>query len=291
MKSDVLSKIKAEYNTFSKGQKKISDFLLDHYEAACYLTAAKIGETVGVSESTVVRFASELGFEGFPEFQKNLQEVVKNRLNNIQRMQVSADRIGDNILENILTRDIDRIRQTLLEVSNESFNNAVDAIANAKNVYIIGTRSSSALADFLSYYLGLLSENVHLVQNTNSSGLYEQLFRISEDDILIGISFPRYSNTTVKALRFAHDNGAKTLAITDSTYSPLTEYATNVLLAHSDMLSFVDSLVAPLSMLNALIVAVSERKQAQTAKTFEILESIWDKYEVYQKSEDKQNDE
>ena len=139
MKSDVLSKIKAEYNTFSKGQKKISDFLLDHYEAACYLTAAKIGETVGVSESTVVRFASELGFEGFPEFQKNLQEVVKNRLNNIQRMQVSADRIGDNILENILTRDIDRIRQTLLEVSNESFNNAVDAIANAKNVYIIGT--------------------------------------------------------------------------------------------------------------------------------------------------------
>ena len=290
MKSDVLTRIKTEYNTFSKGQKKISDFILMHYEDACYLTAAKIGETVGVSESTVVRFASELGFEGFPEFQKDLKEIVKNRLNNIQRMQVSADKISGNILENVLTRDIDRIRQTLSEVSEDSFNNAVDAIVDAKNVYIIGTRSSSALADFLSYYLGLIFENVHLVQNTNSNGLYEQLFRINKNDILIGISFPRYSNTTVKALRFAHDNGAKTLAITDSTYSPLTEYATNVLLAHSDMLSFVDSLVAPLSMLNALIVAVSERKQTETAKTFEILENIWDKYEVYQKTEDKNND-
>ena len=281
MKSDVLTTIKSNYNTFSKGQKKISDFLLEHCEAACYLTAAKIGDTVGVSESTVVRFACQLGFEGFPEFQKELQEVVQSRLNNIQRMQVSAERFGNNILEDILSRDVDMIRQTSLTCSNESFNNAVEAIINAKNVYIIGTRSSSSLSDFLSYYLGLFTDNVKLIQNANSNALYEQLFRISKDDILIAISFPRYSNTTIKAIKFAFDSGATTLAITDTTYSPLIEYATLSLLAHTDMLSFVDSLVAPLSVLNALIVAISEKKQEETQRSFQALENIWDKHDIY----------
>lgn len=291
MKNDVLTLIKDNYAKFSKGQKKISDFILSHYEAACYLTAAKIGETVGVSESTVVRFACQLGFDGFPEFQKELQEVVQSRLNNIQRMQVSAERFGENILENILQRDIDMLRQTSLECSNEDFNKAVDAITNAKNIYIMGTRSSSSLADFLSYYLGFFIDNVKLIQNVNSNALYEQLFRIGKDDILIAISFPRYSNTTVNAIRFAHDNGAQTLAITDSAYSPLVEYATLSLLAHTDMLSFVDSLVAPLSVINALIVAISERKQEETEKSFEALEKIWDKYDTYhQKSEKLKNE-
>ena len=288
MKNDVLTLIKDNYSGFSKGQKKISDFLLSHYEAACYMTAFKIGETVGVSESTVVRFACQLGFEGFPEFQKELQEVVKSRLNNIQRIQVSADRFGDNILEDILARDIEMIRQTSLKSSSENFNKAVNAIVNAKNIYIIGTRSSSSLADFLSYYLGLFIGNVKLIQNANSNALYEQLFRIGKDDILIAISFPRYSNTTVKAIQFAFNNGAKTLAITDSNYSPLIEYATLSLLAHTDMLSFVDSLVAPLSVINALIVAISEIKQVETEKSFEMLEQIWDKYDTYhQKSGEK----
>lgn len=288
MKNDVLTKITENYSKFSKGQKKISDFLLSHYEAACYMTALKIGETVGVSESTVVRFACQLGFEGFPEFQKELQEVVKSRLNNIQRIQVSADRFGDNILQDILARDMEMIRQTSVKSSSENFNKAVNAIIKAKNIYIIGTRSSSSLADFLSYYLGLFIDNVKLIQNANSNALYEQLFRIGKDDVLIAISFPRYSNTTVKAIKFAYDNGAQTLAITDSTYSPLVEYATLSLLAHTDMLSFVDSLVAPLSVINALIVAISEIKQDETEKSFEMLEKIWDKYDTYhQKSGDK----
>lgn len=286
MKQNLLTKMKEEFHTFSKGQKRIASYVLEHYDKACFMTAAKLAATVEISESTVVRFACELGFDGYPAFQKALQEIARNRLNNIQRMELSFDRIGDNVFEKVLNFDIERIRQTLEEASVENFNEAVNSIISAKNIYIVGTKSSSVLASFLAYYLGLVFKNVHLVHAGHSTGLYEQIFRIDPNDIMIGISFPRYSSHTVKALQFAKDNGANTLAITDSMLSPLTEYARHLLLARSDMASFVDSLVAPLSVLNALIVAISIKLRDQTENSFKILEGIWEKYEVYQKSEE-----
>ena len=284
MKSDLLSIIKNDYADFSKSQKLIADFVLNNYDKAAFMTAARLGTAIGISESTVVRFACFLGYDGYPSFQKALQEIARSRLNNIQRMDLYFDRIGDNIISNVLESDIARIRQTIDEVSEEDFNRAADAIINAENIYIIGTRSSSVLASFLHYYFGLIFENVHLVSSGSANGLYEQIFRIKNGDIMIGISFPRYSKTTIKALEFARDNGADTLAVTDSMLSPIAGRANHIILARSDMASFVDSLVAPLSILNALIAAISIKKHSETAESFKILESIWEKYDVYEKS-------
>lgn len=287
MHLDLLTRIKQNMPKFSKGQKLIGNYIITYYDKAAFMTASKLGSTVGVSESTVVRFATEMGFDGYPSLQKDLRDLVRNKLTTIQRMEVSSDRIGSNVFDKVLNLDMERIRQTLEEGSRESFNDAVDAITNAKNIYIIGTRSSSALAVFLAYYLNLMLENVKVIQATNSSGLFEQIMRIGKEDLMIGISFPRYSKHTVKALKYAKDAGTDVLAITDTSASPLVGVSNFALLARSDMVSFVDSLVAPLSVINALIVALGSKKREQISQTFETLENIWDEYDEYEKPEEK----
>ena len=274
---------------FSKGQKLIANYLLAHYDKSAFMTASKLGATVGVSESTVVRFATELGFDGYPGLQKALQEMIRNRLTSVQRIEVTTDQIGtDSVFDKVLNLDIEKIRRTLEESSRDDFNAAVDALVGAGSIYIIGARSAAALAQFLAYYFNLMFKSVRLVGTTSSSEMFEQIMRISDKDMMIGISFPRYSKHTVKALKYASDKGANVLAITDSVMSPLAEYADHLLLARSDMASFVDSLVAPLSVINALIVAIGIKKREEISRTFETLERIWDEYDVYQKAEEKE---
>ncbi len=290
MKNDLFSEIRKKMPTLSKGHKLIGNYILEHYDKAAFMTAAKIGATVGVSESTVVRMATELGFDGYPSLQKALQDVMRNKLTAVQRIDVTSDQIGDNdIMEKVLNLDIERIRKTLEESSKEDFNQCVDKIMDAKTIYIIGARSSASLATFIKYYFNLIFPNVKLVTASTASEMFEQILRIGQDDVIIGISFPRYSNQTVTALKYAKTHGAKVIAITDSKSSPLVPYSDNVLLAQSDMASFVDSLVAPLSLVNALIVAVSIRARERVTETFEKLEKIWDEYEVYSKSHETEN--
>ena len=270
----------------SKSHRKIADFILTHYEKAAYLTAAKLGESVGISESTVVRFASELGFEGYPDFQRALQEAMRNRLTAVQRIEVTLDRLKDGeVLRKVLQNDIEHIAKTLEQTTDTAFNAAVDSIISAKHIYIMGIRSSAALASFMGYYFKLMLPNVTIVETGSRSELYEQLMRLDSKDLLIGISFPRYSKQTVNALAYARAKGADSIAITDSKDSPIAQNAANVLLAKSDMVSFVDSLVAPLSLINALIVAVSIKNYDTVAGNFKALEEIWEEYDVYEKSE------
>lgn len=271
----------------SKGHKSIAGYILEHYDKAAFMTAAKLGATVGVSESTVVRMATELGFDGYPALQRALQDVMRNKLTAVQRIDVTSDQIGDSdVMEKVLNLDIERIRKTLEESSKEDFNSCVDKIMNSKTIYIIGARSSASLATFIKYYFNLIFPDVKLVTASTASEMFEQILRIDHNDVIIGISFPRYSNQTVTALRYAKTHGAKVIAITDSKSSPLVPYSDNVLIARSDMASFVDSLVAPLSLINALIVAVSIRARDRVTETFEKLETIWDEYEVYSKSDE-----
>lgn len=285
MGQDLFEMIHESLSSFSKGHKRIANYILSHYDKAAYMTASKLGTTVGVSESTVVRFATELGFDGYPNLQKALQEVMRNRLTSVQRIEVTSDRIGDNdIFEEVLTQDIEKIRRTLEESSKEDFYAAVDTIINAKHIYIIGARSANPLARFMAYYFNLMFENAKFINSTSASEMFEQIMRIDEDDVMIGISFPRYSAQTLKAVQFARNSGANVIAITDSRKSPLAVNATHVLLARSDMASFVDSLVAPLSLINALIVAIGIKKRAEVSHNFERLEYIWDKYDVYEKN-------
>ena len=280
---DILDKIAQARPTFSKGQKRIADFITSHTDKAAFMTAAKMGATVGVSESTVVRFAYELGFSGYPELSRALQQVIKTQLTIVQRMAVTRDRIGEgDVLDKMLAYDIEKLRHTLEEISREDFNRSVDLIAGAKTVYVIGDRSAGSLAKFIDYYFGLMFSNVRLVHTSSTSELYEQLVRIGEGDVLIGISFPRYSTLTVKACRFAADAGAKVIAITDGEGSLLAKGAAALLAARSDMTSFVDSLVAPFSVVNALIAAVGLRKKEEVTRTFSRLEDIWSEYNVYQ---------
>ncbi|CDZ24220.1 RpiR family transcriptional regulator [[Clostridium] cellulosi] len=287
MNKDLLSQIQSLYPTFSKGQKNIARFIIDHYEKAAFMTASKLGSIVGVSESTVVRFASELGYEGYPELQKSLQELTRSKLTSVQRIEVSTDRLGErDILEKVLNSDIEKIKKTIAELSRDDFNGAVNAIVNASKIYILGVRSASALANFLGLYFNYIFDHVVLINTTSGSEVFEQIMRINENDVVIGISFPRYSTRTVKALRFASDRGAKVIAITDSEISPIYRYATYKLIAKSDMASFVDSLVAPLSLINALIVAVGIKCKDQVYNTFSALERIWDEYGVYEKTDD-----
>ena len=287
MSKDILSIIQTNMNTFSKGQKLIGRFILDSYDKAAFMTASKLGKTVNVSESTVVRFAAELGYDGYPAMQKALQEMIRNKLTSIQRIEVSNDRIGNqDILSMVMQSDVEKIRMTLEEVDRDSFDRAVDAIVSARRIYILGVRSASAIASFLAFYFNLIFEDVVHIHSTSVSEVFEQLLRIGPRDVIIGISFPRYSRRTVKAMEFARDRGAQVVAITDSETSPLTAIATHTLMAKSDMASFVDSLVAPLSLLNALIVALGRRKNSDLSETFGVLEKIWDEYEVYEKVED-----
>ncbi len=269
---------------FSKGQKLIANYIINNYDKAAFMTAAKLGEEVGVSESTVVRFATELGFEGYPQLQKVLQELIKSKLTSIQRMEVSSSRINENnIVKSVLQSDMEKIRITLEELNQETFNAVVESILNAKTIYILGVRSSATLASFLGFYFNLMFSNVRLIQTTSVSEMFEQIIRASKGDVVIGISFPRYSRRTIKALQFAKSQEATVVAITDSMQSPLAAVADHSLIARSDMASFADSLVAPLSVINALIVALGLRKKDEIYGTFEKLEKIWDEYQVYEK--------
>lgn len=287
MSKDILSVIQGSMPTFSKGQKLIANFILESYDKAAFMTASKLGKTVNVSESTVVRFAAELGYDGYPAMQKALQEMIRNKLTSIQRIEVSNDRIGNqDILSMVMQSDIEKIRMTLEEASRPDFDSAVNAIVSAKRIYILGIRSSSAIASFLGFYFNLIFENVVMIHSNSVSEVFEQILRIGPGDVIIGISFPRYSRRTVKAMQYARSRGATVVAITDSQVSPLAPISDHTLMAKSDMASFVDSLVAPLSLVNALIVAVGRRKNDDLSSTFEALEKIWDEYEVYEKVEE-----
>jgi len=286
---DLIKRIQSMKSDFSKGQKLIAKYILDHYDKAAFMTAARLGKVVGVSESTVVRFAMELGYDGYPKLQKALQELIRNKLTSVQRMEIASSRIGDqDILKTVLQSDIEKIRLTLEEIDKEEFKNIIETILKARKIYILGVRSSAALASFLGFYFNLLFDNVRLVHTTSVSEMFEQILRAGPDDVVIGISFPRYSRRTVKALQYASKQGSKVIAVTDSYLSPLTEYATHTIIARSDMASFVDSLVAPLSVINALIVAIVMRKKEEVFKTFNDLEQIWDEYQVYEKYHDEE---
>lgn len=278
---DLMKLIQSKFQRLSKGQKLIAEFILKHYDKAAFMTAAKLGDSVAVSESTVVRFANELGYEGYPELQKALQELIKTKLTTVQRIELSSDFIGqENVLNIVLKSDISNIRDSLEKIDGRTFNEIVDKIISAKNIYIIGLRSSTTLAEFLGFYLNFILDNVRVVSR-GVSDIFEQLLRLDSDDLIIGIGFPRYSSRTIDALSYAKKNGATVIALTDSMLSPLNESADYTLLAQSNMASFVDSLVAPMSVINALIVAVGLRKKDTISQSFGKLEKIWDENKVY----------
>ena len=242
----------------------------------------KLGKTVGVSESTVVRFAAELGYDGYPEMRKVLQEVVRNKLTSVQRIEVATEQIDEeNLIDSIMTADAERVRITLESVDREAFDRAVSAIVNAKKVYIIGTRASSSLATFFGYYMSLIMDNVAVVHDTAVSEVYEQLFRVGPGDVVIGISFPRYSSRTVAAMKYAKSRGAETIGITDCEASPLYGISNINLYARSDMVSFIDSLVAPMSLLNALLAEIGFCSRENISDTFRRLEDVWSEYAVF----------
>lgn len=283
---NLLSRMNTQYHKFSKGQKKLVSYITDNYDKAAFFTAAKLGETVGVSESTVVRFAIHLGYKGYPEFQKALEELVRNKLNSIQRMEVTYGRVPQSeILDTVLRADIEKIKLTMENIDHNAFELAVETILEANSIYIVGIRSCAPLASFLGFYFNLLFDNVHLMHTNSSSELFEQMIHISKDDVIIGISFPRYSMRTLKALEFANNRNAKVITLTDSIHSPMNLYSSCNLIARSDMASIVDSLVAPLSVINALVVALCMRKQKEVTATLEDLEKIWDEYQVYNNDE------
>ena len=286
MDKHVIDLIEERRSKLSKGQKRIADYIIAHYDKAAFMTASKLGISVGVSESTVVRFAIELGYDGYPQLQKGLKELIRNRLTSVQRIEVLSDQIkSENVLEKTLDFDIDKIRRTHDETSHETFDASVDALLRAKHIYIMGVRSSFYLAGFLNFYFHYLFDNVKLLNTSSVSEMYEQLLRIGEGDVFIAISFPRYSKSTVRAVKYAKDRGATIVSITDSHTSPIAQNADHLVMARSDMISFVDSLVAPLSVINALIVAVGLKKQVEVSKTFQDLEHIWEEYHVYEKAE------
>lgn len=278
--SDLLVKLNQRYKSMSKGQKQLATYIMENYDRAAFITASKMGRIVGVSESTVVRFAYALGYDGYPELQKSLQELIRNKLTSVQRIQLSSEMDMENVLGSVLKSDMSNIRSTIESIDNDAFNAAVEAIVNAKRVYIIGLRSASPLAQFLAYYLNFVMDNVVLVTATLSD-VIEQMIRVGESDLCIGISFPRYSTRTVQAMEFAKSKGATLVALTDSSSSPLAERADHCLIAHSDMASFADSLVAPLSLINALIVAIGLRRKEEVSDRFTQLEGIWGKEQVY----------
>ncbi|MBM6920918.1 MurR/RpiR family transcriptional regulator [Phocea massiliensis] len=287
MAVNILADIERRMPEFSKGQRSIASYILSHYDKAVYMTASKLGAAAHVSESTVVRFAFEMGFEGYPELQDALKEMIKSKLTAVQRIHVADEQLGGtDILSKVMNADIDKIRRTMEETSRADFEGAVDSIVAAKTIYIIGARSALVLARFMNLYFNIIFENVKLIDTTSSTEMFEQIMRIGKGDVIIGLSFPRYSKRSAKALSFASKNGAKVISITDSRSSPIAEMADYFLQARSDMASFVDSLVAPLSLINALTVAVGLRKKEELMHTFERLESIWDEYDVYQKAEE-----
>jgi len=283
MNTDILSTLQNNAPTFSKGQRLIAKYILDSYDKAAFMTASKLGKTVGVSESTVVRFAVELGFDGYPSMQKAIQEMVLNRLTNVQRIEVAHDRIGEDVISTVLHADMEKLRQTGELLDRAEFRAAVQAILDAERVYILGVRSCAPLAQFLAYYLNYVSPNVHTVTTSGEGEMFEKIVGIKPQDAVVALSFPRYSSATVKAAQYCRSAGAKVIGITDSKLSPLGQNSDHVLAAKSDMVSLVDSLVAPLSVINALIVAVAAQREERLSNTFSALETIWDQYHVYEK--------
>lgn len=287
MKKDILKLIDESVSGFSKGQRSIAKFIKDHYDKAAYMTAAKLGAQVGVSESTVVRFVMELGFEGYPEFRKALSELVRSKLTAVQRIEVTNTLIGDaDVLKKVLYSDIEKIKMTLEGIDKSAFDEAVRAIVEAKTVYIMGMRGSSYLAGLLNYSFRMISDNVRLIQTTSGSETFEQMMSLCDDDVLIAISFPRYSKSIIKGVEYANSRGANVIALTDSINSPIAAYADEILVAESDMASYADSLVAPMSVINALIVAVSRECGDRFSERLHRLESVWDEYNVYDKSQE-----
>ena len=284
LKSNLIAHITERQQSFSKGQKRIAQYIIEHYDQAAFMTAYRLGETVGVSESTVVRFAAELGFEGYPQLQKAMQELIRSKLTSVQRIEVTRARMRDDeVLDNIIGCDLANIRQTLEELPRDVFYQAADALVGARRVYIFGAGSCRTLASFMAYYLKLLLVDVQLIYTNSETEIFEDMLHINAQDVIVGFSFPRYSMRTLKALEFASNRKAKVITLTDSVHSPMTLYSSCNLIARSDMASIVDSLVAPLSVVNALVVALCMKKQDEVITTLETLERIWDEYQVYRK--------
>ena len=289
MSTDFLEMLRQRTPEFSKGQRRIAQYITESYDKAAFMTAHKLGKTVGVSESTVVRFAVDLGFDGYPTMQKAMQEMVLNRLTSVQRIEVANDRIGNqDVVSMVLQSDIDKLRQTAETVDREEFQAAVQAILNAKRVYIIGVRSVAPLANFLGYYLNYMFNNVRVVTASGTSEMFEQVVGVSREDVVIAFSFPRYSAATLRAAQYCRTTGANVIAITDKRDAPLAQASDHVICAKSDMVSLVDSLVAPLSVINALIVAIAAKREKELHQTFDALERIWDQYHVYEKRDENQ---
>lgn len=284
MSYDILAILQEKEAGFSKGQKRIARYITEAYDKAAFMTANRLGKTVGVSESTVVRFAVDLGFDGYPSMQKAMQEMVLNRLTSVQRLEVASGRIGDqDVVSMVLHSDMEKLRQTSETVDREAFRQAVNAILKAKRVYILGVRSVAPLANFLGYYLNYMFNNVHVISGFSAGEMFEKIVSVNAEDVVIAFSFPRYSSSTTKGAQYCRSAGATVIGITDSCLSPLGQCSDHVLLAKSDMVSLVDSIVAPLSLVNALIVAVASRREKELAQTFSTLERIWDEYDVYEK--------
>ena len=284
MAIDISERILKGYPKFSKGQKKIATAILNNYDKTAYMTAAKLGRLVGVSESTVVRFANTLGFDGYSDMQKAVEELVRIKSTPNQRIEISKMRFGEgDVIENVMESDIHKIRHTLENLGRDAFNNSVSSILNAKTVYIVGARSSEPIAKILHYNLSLIFDNIIFVNANSTAEVFERMFSIGKDDLLIAFSFPRYSSRIVNAVKFANSKGATVIGFTDSRTSPIAEFATYLLTAQSDMASFMDSLVAPISIINAIIVEISRRREREIRERFETLEEIWDEYNVYAK--------
>ncbi|NLL78958.1 MAG: MurR/RpiR family transcriptional regulator [Clostridiales bacterium] len=281
-RNDIITRMNEAYPKMSKGHKAIAAYISDHYEEAVFMTAAKLGETVGVSESTVVRFAAGIGYDGYPEFQAALEEWVRSQFSAVQRIGVKYGKSSQSeILNSVLGADIEKIQDTIQNLDPVAFETAVDIILKAQNIYIVGIRSCEPLAEFLSFYLNMIRPGVILLRTTSVSEIFEQMIRIGEQDAIIGISFPRYSMRTLKAMEFANDRNAKVITMTDSVHSPMNLYSSCNLLARSDMVSIVDSLVAPLSVINALVVALCLKCPQEVKENLENLEDAWMNYQVY----------
>ena len=288
MAGDILTAIHQAAGGFSKGQRTIAAYVVQAYDKAAFMTANRLGKTVGVSESTVVRFAVDLGFDGYPSMQKAMQEMVLNRLTSVQRIEVANNRLGgQDIVSMVLHSDMEKLRKTSEILDRDEFNAAVNAIIKAKRVYILGVRSVEPLANFLGYYLNYMFNNVHIVSGFGTVEMFEKIVGVNSEDVVIAFSFPRYSSTATKGAQYCRSAGATVIGITDNRLSPLGSNSDHVLIAKSDMVSLVDSLVAPLSVINALIVAIAARKEKELARTFENLERIWDEYDVYEKQVEK----
>lgn len=279
---DIISRINEHYPRMSKSQRAIAAYIEDHYDQAVFMTAAKMGQALGISESTVVRFAASIGYDGYLEFQKGLEEWVKDKINSVQKMGVKyGGSTQSEILTSVMNADMEKIQDTIANLDPAAFETAVDTILEAENIYIIGLRSCEPLADFLQFYLNMIRGNVKLIKTTSVTEIFEQMIRIGEKDAIIGISFPRYSMRTLKAMEFANDRNAKVITITDSVHSPMNLYSSCNLCARSDMVSIVDSLVAPLSVINALVVALCMKSPDRAKESLQLLEEAWNNYQVY----------